>query len=174
MIKYLLSSLLLVGSTFAIDGESVYKDKCIQCHQMKGMMDMSEMQAIRKKMQNATPQERQTMKKKMQAKMRESGMKAPAMEMVSLRLKKMIGSKEEFVAFVKDYIQNPSQEKGYCMARAYKNFGVMPAIGKDMSAEEREVIAVWLYTNFKGSWDNSADTQACSKRNGAKTDEKTK
>ena len=172
MLKILLSTFILVGAVHALDGESVYKDKCMACHSMKGLMDKSQMQAMRKKMQNATVQERQAMKKKMQKKMRESEMKAPAMEMVSLRLKKMTGSKEEFLSFVKDYIQNPSQDKGYCMPRAYENFGVMPAIGQGMSEEEREVIALWLYTRFKGSWDSSEDAAACTKNNGARAKRK--
>jgi len=174
MLKILLSTFILVSVVYGFDGETVYKDKCMACHSMKGMMDMSQMQAMRKKMQSATAQERQAMKKQMQKRMSESEMKAPAMEMVSLRLKKMTASKEEFLNFVKDYIQNPSQDKGYCMPRAYKNFGVMPAIGKAMSEEEREVIALWLYTRFKGSWDSSEDAAACTKNNGARAKRKAK
>jgi hypothetical protein len=172
MLKILLSTFVLVGVVFALDGESVYKDKCMSCHNLKGMMDMSQMKVMRKQMKNASQEERQAMKKKMSEKMQESGMKAPAMEMVSLRIKKMTTSKAEFLDFVKDYIQYPAQIKGFCMPRAYAKFGVMPPIGKAMSAEEREVVALWLYTNFKGSWDSSKDAAACSKNNGARAKRK--
>lgn len=165
MFKVLISSMILVVSVYALDGQSVYESKCMSCHKLKGMMDMSQMKEMRKKMKNASKEERQTMKKKMQKKMKANGMKAPAMEMVSLRLKKMTDSKEKFLLFVDDYIQNPSQDKGFCMPRAYKNFGVMPAIGKGMTKEEREVVSLWLYDNFKGSWDTSADATSCSKGN---------
>lgn len=73
------------------------------------------------------------------------------MDRVSQRLKMNISSKEEFVSYVKDYIQNPSQEKGFCRPKAYKHFGVMPPIGKAMTEEERQLVAVWLYRHFRVS-----------------------
>jgi hypothetical protein len=79
------------------------------------------------------------------------------MQMISMRLKMMTETRKDFVDFVKDYIQNPSQDKGYCMPMAYANFGTMPPIGKDMSEEERDTVSQWLYDNFKGSWDKYMD-----------------
>lgn len=146
MKKTVLVLLILSSSLMAIDGESVYKSKCISCHQLKGMTDMSEMKMMRQKMQ-------------------ESGMKAPSMNMISMRLKMKTTSKKEFISFVKDYIQNPSQDKGYCMPMAYKRFGIMPPIGKGMSEKEREVIAHWLYDNFNESWKNSKDAKMCKNNN---------
>ncbi len=58
-------------------------------------------------------------------------------------------SKHEFIAYVKDYIQYPSEEKGFCRPKAYKRFGVMPPVGKSMTEDERHLIAVWLYRHFK-------------------------
>ncbi len=165
MKKVLLGLLIASATLFAVSGEEVYKQKCAACHQMQGMMDMSQMKAMRQKMQNATPEERQAMKAKMKKKMHESNMKAPAMQMVSMRLKKMTGSKEQFVVFVKDYIQSPSQEKGYCMPMAYKRFGVMPPIGKGLSEAERDAVANWLYDDFKGSWDDSMGGKMCQTKN---------
>jgi len=80
----------------------------------------------------------------------------------------LIASKKEFVTFVKDYIQNPSQKKGYCMPMAYKRFGTMPPIGKGMTKEERDIVANWLYDNFKGKWEMNMDAKACSSRNSKK------
>ena len=51
---------------------------------------------------------------------------APPMPSVSKRLQRDIHSKEKFVAFVRDYIQNPSQEKGHCSPKAFKHLGTMP------------------------------------------------
>ena len=76
-------------------------------------------------------------------------MLAPPMPNVSLCLQSAMNSKKEFVAFVKDYVQNPLKEKGHCRERAFKNFGVMPAIGKTMTAQEREAVAIWLFENFE-------------------------
>ena len=169
MKKIFITLMMLSISAFAMNGQSIYKAKCSACHAMHGIMTQSEMSMMKKKMQNATPKERMAMRQKMQMKMKKAGMLAPAMPMVSMRLKKMTGSKEKFIAFVKDYIQNPSQDKGYCMPMAYKRFGTMPAIGKGMTAQEREIIANWLYSNFKGKWGMSMDTKMCEGRNGKKT-----
>ena len=171
MKKGLLVSLMLMGSLFASSGQEVYEAKCAACHQIDMKMDMSMMQGMREKMQNATQEERQAMRKTMQEqmkkKMKEAGVRAPAMKMIAMRIKKMKGDdRDTFVAFVKDYIQNPSPDKGVCMPMAYKNFGVMPPIGKGMSEEERLAVSEWLYDNFKdASWDDSMGGKMCDKRN---------
>ncbi len=79
--------------------------------------------------------------------------KAPPMSEVSARVKKFYPTEDKFVSFVKDYITNPSKEKGVCLPMAYKIFGVMPPIGKGMSEEEKEAVAVWLYRRFGESWE---------------------
>ena len=78
-----------------------------------------------------------------------TGLLAPPMPSVSKRLQRDINSKEEFVAFVKDYIQNPAREKGHCSDKAFKHLGTMPPIGKSLSKEEIDTISLWLYENFK-------------------------
>jgi mono/diheme cytochrome c family protein len=75
-------------------------------------------------------------------------LKAPPMSMVSYRVKTFYPKREDFVRFVKDYITEPSQEKGVCMPMAYRMFGVMPPVGKGMSEEEKEAVARWLFENF--------------------------
>ena len=73
---------------------------------------------------------------------------APPMPSVSKRLQRDIKSKKEIVAFVRDYIQNPSREKGHCSDKAFKRLGTMPPIGKSLTSEELDVISLWLYENF--------------------------
>ncbi len=165
--RKVLLSLLFAGVTlFAATGEDVYKTNCTSCHAMQGMMSKAEKSAMREKMQNATPQEKQAMKSSMMEKMKKSDMKAPPMPMVAMRLKKMLDNdRQKFVDFVEDYIQNPSQDKGFCMPMAYKRFGTMPAIGKGMSSEDRTLVATWLYDNFKASWDKSMDGKICDMKN---------
>ena len=168
MKRVVVIALLLSAGLYASSGEEIYKAKCAVCHKMQGLMTPQEKQAMQAKMQNATKEERMAMREQMMLKMKKSGMRAPAMPMVSMRLKKMLGNdKKKFVAFVDDYIQNPSQEKGFCMPMAYKRFGTMPPIGKAMSKEERISVATWLYENFKGSWDKSADGKMCDMKNKA-------
>jgi len=118
--KNLLFLLLLsFSSVFALDGEEVFQNKCILCH-VKSMESLS----------------------------MEQELKAPPMNMIATRLKSAIATKEKFIIFVKDYIQHPSREKGYCMPTAFNNFGVMPAIGTMLSEQERDLVARWLYENF--------------------------
>ncbi len=76
-----------------------------------------------------------------------------------------LATRADFIAFVEDYIQNPSQSKGYCMPMAYKRFGTMPPIGKGLTKKERATVAAWLYDNYKGSWGGSMDGKMCEMRN---------
>jgi len=78
----------------------------------------------------------------------ETGLLAPPMPAVSKRLQRDIHSKEKFIAFVKNYIQNPSRDKGHCSDKAFKNLGTMPPIGKSLTKEERNAVSLWLYENF--------------------------
>jgi len=144
MIKSLMVLIFMSVGLFAQSGTQIFEAKCASCHMLNPPFDMS--------------------KKK--------DMKAPPMKMVSLRIKKMTADKDEFLAFVKDYIVNPSQEKGYCMPKAYKHFGTMPPIGKGMSKEEIEVVSNWLYDDFKGSWDTSKGARACEGKQGCKSGKK--
>ena len=165
MKKLLLTTLLTVSALYATSGEDIYKAKCAMCHANKGMMDKEQMQSMREKMQNASKEERMAMKQKMMQKMKKSGIKAPPMPMVSKRLKMKLATRADFIAFVEDYIQNPSQSKGYCMPMAYKRFGTMPPIGKSMTKKERATVAAWLYDNYKGSWGNAREDKMCEMRN---------
>ena len=139
--KKLVFLLSLSTYLFAINGEAVFNKHCIECHASIGMMSMDG---------------------------NNHGMKAPSMQMISMRLKHMTDSKKSFIEFVKDYIQNPSQEKGFCMPMAYKRFGVMPAIGKNLTEVERDAVANWMYDAFNDSWNGSMGGKMCKHRNNAK------
>jgi cytochrome c5 len=165
MKKLLLVFILGVVSLQANSGEEVYKAKCASCHAMKGMMDEAQMKEMRHKMRNASKEEKMLMRQKMMQKMQKSDMKAPPMPMISKRLKMKLKTREDFIIFVNDYIQNPSKEKGFCMPMAYKRFGTMPPIGKNLSKEERTAVASWLYDNFKGSWGGSMGGKMCEMKN---------
>ncbi|MDF1876314.1 c-type cytochrome [Sulfurimonas sp. SAG-AH-194-L11] len=151
MKKLFLVIALGVSSLMASTGAEVYKAKCQMCHAPKGMMDKEQMQSMRAKMQNATKEEKMAMREKMAEKMKKSGMRAPAMPMISARLKSNLKTRDEFITFVEDYIQNPSKKKGFCMPMAYKKFGTMPPIGKGMNKADRASVAAWLYDNYKAT-----------------------
>jgi hypothetical protein len=140
-LKLLLAGLIATVTLHAQTGTEIYEAKCAVCHQMKPMMD-------KQKMMQMSKAERMSMKEKMM-----KTMKAPPMSKVSSKIKfELKDDKTAFVAFVKDYIVNPSKEKSHCMPMALKKFGVMPAIGKGMTAEEVETVANWLHDNFTEKW----------------------
>jgi len=78
-------------------------------------------------------------------------MKAPPMQKIVNKLK-MIKNREGFVDFVSDYIQNPSQRKGYCRTRAYKTFGVMPSMNH-LTEKESRAVSLWLYDTYGSTGD---------------------
>lgn len=151
MKKVLLILALGMSSLIASTGAEVYKAKCQMCHAPKGMMNKAQMQSKRAKMRNATQEEKMAMREKMAENMKKSGMRAPAMSKVGARLHRKYKTRDEFTAFVEDYIVNPSKSKGVCKTMAYKAFGVMPPIGKGMSKEDRASVAVWLYDTYKNA-----------------------
>lgn len=116
-------------------GYQVYKKTCSACH-----------------WESVTPQQIEKIKKTVMAGGRPP-FGAPPMAEVSARVKKFYPSEKEFVAFVKDYITNPSKDKGVCLPMAFKVFGTMPPIGKGLSEEEKEAVAKWLYHRFNISWE---------------------
>ena len=131
-IKLLLAGLLATIALHAQTGAEIFESKCVSCHVQTPPAGMAG--------QKGTPAYREAMMK----------LKAPPMMKVTMRLKDALETKEKFVSFVADYIENPSADKVLCNPRAVKHFGLMPAIGKSMTAEERTKIAEWMYDTFKG------------------------
>lgn len=127
--------LVLVMASFSIfgaDGYAVYKKQCMQCH-----VEMMEKQEVLKKFKT---------------------LKAPPMVEVSNRLKENIILKEEddtikrrvIIAFIKDYIENPSIDYSMCHLGAIDQFGIMPSLKGKLSEEERQVVAEWVYDRYNG------------------------
>jgi hypothetical protein len=56
--------------------------------------------------------------------------------------------KDKAVAFIKDYVINPSESKAICMPQKIKRFGLMPSQKGSISPEELEVIANWMFDNY--------------------------
>ena len=128
--KKITSIMIALFATFTminadeLTGQTVFDSKCVACHS-------------------------EQMPEKM------SDLKAPPMSKISAKVKHAFDdNKTKSVEFIVDYIQNPSEEKAKCMARAIKNFGVMPPIGKAMSEEERQVVATWVFDNFDEKWES--------------------
>lgn len=139
--KKLILGVLMVIPAFATPnqelikkGYEVYKKSCSACHK-----------------ESVSPEEIRKFRK-MAMMGKRPPIAAPPMNEVALRVKHFYPDEFDFIQFVKDYITNPSRDKGVCMPMAYKLFGVMPPIGKSLSEQEKEAVAYWLYYNYKGSW----------------------
>jgi hypothetical protein len=121
--------MILTVTINAQTGEEIFDKNCITCHIKKSSTVME---------QRGTDAHRKAMME----------LKAPPIMKVVMKVKMVHQSKEEFVTFVADYIENPSKNKTLCNSRAVSHFGLMPAIGKSMTPEARKKVSVWIYDNF--------------------------
>ncbi|MBN2824573.1 MAG: cytochrome c [Campylobacterales bacterium] len=73
---------------------------------------------------------------------------APPIMGVMNHVKMEYSTKKEAVAFMVDYILNPSKEKAVCIPRSIQRFGLMPSQKGNVTQEELTTIANYLYDNF--------------------------
>ena len=131
MKKGLLFILLLASTLFGVEGYEVYKTKCMSCH-----IELISKAEVMKNMNK---------------------LKAPPMVEVSSRLKENIKTTDEeddvdrhlFILFVKDYILHPNLDFSMCNAGALEKFGTMPSLKGELSAEEADAVAIWLYDRYE-------------------------
>lgn len=114
------------------DGYKVYKDNCMKCH--AEMMTKTEVLKSFK------------------------SLKAPPMIEVSNKLKDNIHIMDEdedvkrrvVIAFVKDYIDNPSVQYSMCEPMALEKFGVMPSLKGKLNEAQKQAVAEWIYDRYEG------------------------
>jgi len=73
---------------------------------------------------------------------------APALMGVMRHIKMEYPNKTEAVAFMKDYVLNPSKEKAICMPRKIERFGLMPSQKGNITSQELDIILPWMFDNF--------------------------
>jgi len=78
----------------------------------------------------------------------ESKLLAPPIMGAVRHVKEKHDTKEEAVAFLVDYIQNPTKEKAACEAHSIEKFGVMPSLKGAVSPEDLEKIANYVYDTY--------------------------
>ena len=123
--------LVMLPELNAADGYKVYENNCKQCH-----IEMISKQETLKIFKT---------------------LKAPPMVEVSNRLKENIIIADDdddvkrrvIIAFIKDYIDNPSLDYSMCHAGAIERFGIMPSQKGELSADEKEAVAVWVYDRYE-------------------------
>jgi len=74
---------------------------------------------------------------------------APYAKDVISKLKTETKTKEAFVAFVKDYINEPDKRKSLYGKKAIKDFGLMPSLKGSMSDSESTKLADYLYSGYE-------------------------
>nr|WP_275855867.1 c-type cytochrome [Sulfurimonas sp. MAG313] len=109
-------------------GETLFTQHCLSCHSTERMSFL-------------------------QMKEKRSILKAPPINLVSQRLRKMISIKVDdedvhkavVVAYIKEYIQHPSMDIGLCRVSCYIQYGQMPKIGSNMTQSELSKVSAWVY-----------------------------
>jgi len=80
--------------------------------------------------------------------------KAPPMMAVVFHLKDFMKINNDqdkvtkFIPFIQDYVLEPSKEKSYCDEESLKSYGVMPSQKGNVSQDELEAIAEYMYTFY--------------------------
>ncbi|MEA1954236.1 MAG: hypothetical protein U9O24_07565 [Campylobacterota bacterium] len=73
---------------------------------------------------------------------------APALMGVMRHIKMTYPNKDKAVAFMVDYILEPSREKAICMPKKIEKFGLMPSQKGNVTKEELTQITSWMFDNF--------------------------
>jgi len=77
-----------------------------------------------------------------------SNLVAPPIMGVMRHVKMSYPQKDKAVAFMKDYILNPSKDKAICMPQKIKRFGLMPSQKGAVTPEELDIILPWIFDKF--------------------------
>jgi len=89
---------------------------------------------------------------------------APPVMGVMRHVKMAYNTKEKAVKFVTEYALNPQMSKAVCMPQKIKRFGLMPSQKGNVTKEELQTIASWMYDNFppKGlKWKKQEEGKSC-------------
>ena len=77
-----------------------------------------------------------------------SSLVAPPVMGVMRHVKMKYPTKDAAVAFMVDYVLEPSRAKAVCMPQKIQRFGLMPSQKGNVTKEELQVITSWMYDNF--------------------------
>lgn len=77
-----------------------------------------------------------------------SSLVAPPMVGAMKHVMMVYPSKEQAVAFITDYVMNPSKDKAVCKKGKIRHFGLMPSQKESLSEVELKSIAVWMVEKF--------------------------
>ena len=80
---------------------------------------------------------------------------APPVMGLMHHLKMKYPNKQDAVAFIVDYVQNPTRAKALCKPQKIQHFGLMPSQKGNITPQELQKVASWMFdtyppSNFKG------------------------
>ena len=76
---------------------------------------------------------------------------APPLMGVMRHVKMKYPTKQDAVAFIVDYVQNPSKTKAVCMQQKISRFGLMPSQKGNITPKELQEVAEWMFDNYPPS-----------------------
>ena len=125
----LLFSILFFGcqsqeSKFSLDGKKLLEQKCASCHNLEMPPALSKDEL------------------------------APPMMAVSFHVYSFVKPKDESqrmskaIAFVVDYVQDPSVEKSFCDKESLSRYGLMPSQKNNVTQKETRAIATYMFSHF--------------------------
>lgn len=123
---------LIAVSLLGADGYKVYQNNCMKCH----IQMMTKTEALKSF----------------------HTLKAPPMVEVANKLKNNIQIVDEdidvkrrvVIAFIKDYIDNPSVQYSMCEPMAIEKFGIMPSLKGKLNEAQKQAVAEWIYDHYEG------------------------
>jgi len=59
------------------------------------------------------------------------------------------------IEFLKDYLKEPTRDKGYCEDMSYKKFGSMPSLKGFISDKQLDIVAPWVFDNYSPKKDKN-------------------
>ncbi len=119
--RFILAAALCLGTAAYLqaDGKTLFEKKCAMCHIT----------------QRPTPE----MRKKLVA---------PPIMGVMHHVKEMYREEAEAVDFIVDYVLQPDRKKSVCDDEGIRRFGLMPSQRSNVSKEELEKIARYIYKHY--------------------------
>ena len=119
----LISSLFATSLVYAQSGSSLFNNYCASCH--AEVLGINETGGVTTNIYQA-----------------------PYVKDIIKTLKAKTKTQEEFVSFIKDYINMPSKRKSLYSKKALKNFGLMPSLSGAFTDAESTRLAKYLYNDF--------------------------
>jgi len=76
---------------------------------------------------------------------------APPLMGVMRHVKMSYPKKEDAVAFIVEYVQQPTKSKAVCMPQKIARFGLMPSQKGNITPQELQKVASWMFDNYPPS-----------------------